>query len=280
MTAATRPAAHRAEVGKVVAFLRRDLLTLLSYRTAFLTDWLGLVVQVVLFSFVSRLVDPATLPTFGGAHPSYLEFVTVGIAVSAFMNVGLSRVMEVVRSEQMTGTLETLLLSPSALGTVLVGSTAFQALYVPVRIGAFLALVGVVFDVSFAWSSLPAAIPVVTAFVPVVWGLGLVAAALVLTFRRGGGAVGALTAVLGAASGAYFPVTLLPGWAQWLMQFNPVTLTLTTVREVVLGGAGWSAVLPVCAILIGTAVGTVTLGVVAFRLALRREVRRGTLHLY
>ena len=66
-----------SELRKVPAFLRRDVLIMLSYRLAFISDWLNLFLQVVLFYFIGRMVDSSTLPTFNGTRVTYIEFASV-----------------------------------------------------------------------------------------------------------------------------------------------------------------------------------------------------------
>lgn len=268
------------EARKIAAFFRRDLLVLLSYRLAIVTDWLSLLFQAALFAFLGRMVNPEVLPAVSGRPVSYLEFVTIGIAVSGFVQVGLGRVVTVIRNEQMMGTLESLLLTPTSVATIQLGSAIYELVYVPVRTVVFLILVAAIYEVGFAFDNLGAALAVIAAFIPVVWGLGLASAAAVLTFRRGAGAVGFGVAALTATSGAYFPVQLLPAWAQILMQYNPLTITLDAARDALLGGMGWSQIAPDVLILLPMAAVSLATGTAAFRLALERELRRGTLSLY
>lgn len=282
---AAAPAVERlrallSELRKVPAYFRRDLLITLSYRFTLVTDWLGLLVQIALFSFVSRMVDPRTIPAVEGQPVSYLEFVTIGIAVTGFVQVGLGRVVAAVRGEQMTGTLEALLTTPTALGTMQLGSAIYDLVYVPIRTIVFLGLVALLYGVHIAFSNLGPALVLLAFLLPVVWGMGVLSAAVVLTFRRGSGVIGFGATVLTATSGAYFPMELLPGWAQWLMRYNPLTISLDATREVLLAGAGWDHILPTLAVLAPMAVVSLTVGAIAFRLALQRELVRGTLHLY
>jgi ABC-2 type transport system permease protein len=110
------------EVRKLPAFFRRDLLVTWSYKLQFFTDWINLIGQVVVFYFVSGLVNPSAMPSYGGTQVSYLQFVTIGIAVTSFLQVSLARVTAAIRNEQLQGTLETLLLTPTAPATFQIGS--------------------------------------------------------------------------------------------------------------------------------------------------------------
>jgi ABC-2 type transport system permease protein len=117
-------------------------------------------------------------------------------------------------------------------------------------------------------------------FVPFVWGLGLIAAGVVVTFRRGGGVIGVTMAMLGLASGAFFPLALLPGWLQAVAEANPVAIAIEGTREALIGGTGWSDVGTAVLILVPLSAAAVLAGVVVFRTALAREYRNGTLGLY
>jgi ABC-2 type transport system permease protein len=276
----TRRAAAVEELRKLPAFFRRDLLVMWSYRLAFFTDWLNLLMQVVVFFFVGRIVDPGRLPIYAGTRATYMEFVVIGIAVTSFMQISLGRVVTAIRAEQLQGTLEALLLTPTASATLQLGSVVYELAYVPVRMIIFLALATGIFGVSFTYSGLLPALAVLVVFIPFVWGLGVLSAAGVLTFRRGIGAVGFGATILTLSSGTYFPLSVFPGWVRSLAGLNPITLAVQATREALIGGAGWAETWPTVLVLIPVGAVSMAIGLAAFRLALARERRRGTLGLY
>ena len=102
-------AAARQELSKLPAFARRDFLFAWSYRVAFFSDWIGLAVQAVLFSFVGRLAKQSALPSFNGHQTSYMAFAMVGVAIGVFLQLGLDQIATGMRQEQLMGTLEPLL---------------------------------------------------------------------------------------------------------------------------------------------------------------------------
>ena len=114
----------------------------------------------------------------------------------------------------------------------------------------------------------------------VVWGIGSVASATVLTFRRGSGVIGVGTFALTFSSGAYFPVGLFPGWVEKVAKWNPIAVAITGMRDQLIGGAGWGDAVTVLAKLVPMSGISLLLGLYAFRLAMRRERRLGTLGLY
>lgn len=268
------------EVAKLPAFVRRDFLVALSYRAAFVGDVVSLATQLALFYFVAKMVDESVLPSYGGSRAGYLEFVVVGIAVGAFVQVGLGQVATVVRNEQLMGTLDSLLVTPTSTGTVQIGSVAFDLVYIPLRTILFLGATVALFGLDLSAGGLVPSVVVLLVFIPFVWGLGLLGAAVVFTFRRGGGVTVLVGTLLALGSGAYFPLGVLPGWAESLAQANPVAITIEGMREALIGGGVWPAFWEDLVIVAAGSAVTTFVGVLALRWALRRERARGTLGLY
>jgi ABC-2 type transport system permease protein len=268
------------EATKIAAFLRRDWHVALSYPMASAFSVVSLVVQALLFALIGRLVDPGRLPVYGGTHATYAEFVAVGLVVGLVVALMLERVATVLRQEQLQGTLEALLLTPTALGTVQAGSAAFELLAVPLHAMVLLAVIALTFGLRLHLEGVLPAVAVLVAFVPFVWGLGLAGAGAILTFRRGAGLVGLAATAMGITAGAYFPISVLPGWLETIAAANPLGLALEGVRETLIGGAGWSAVDQRLAVLVPLSAAAMALGVFVFRLAVERERRLGTMGMY
>jgi ABC-2 type transport system permease protein len=267
-----------SEAAKVPAFVRRDFLEAWSYRAAFISDAINMTLQALLFYYIGRIVDPDALPSFGGGQISYFEFVVVGIAVAMVVGVGLFRAARAFRNEQLMGTLEVLLMTPTSAATIQFGSVVYDLLYVPVRTGLFFLAVTLAAGVDINTAGIPPAVVTLLCFIPFVWGLGILYAASTVTFKVAGG--GFLVSILTMTSGAYFPLSVLPGWVQTLSELNPMTLAVEAMRESLLGDGGWSDVGTALLVLAPASLVTLALGILAFRVALLRERRRGTLGLY
>jgi ABC-2 type transport system permease protein len=268
------------EVRKLPAFVRRDFLVAWSYRLSFVSDIVNLAGQIVVFYFIGLLVDPSVLPRYGGSEVTYLEFAAIGIVVGLFIQFGLDRVSAAMRGEQLMGTLEAVLVTPTSPATIQLGSVAFDLVYIPLRTAAFLGGITLAFGLHFSASGLLPALLLLVAFIPFVWGLGVLTAALLLTFRRGGSFVGLGVVVLGLLSGVYFPLDLLPSWLTPIAEGNPVALAIEGMRDALLGGATLADVGTTVLLLIPLSALSLAIGLGAFRLAVRRERRLGTLGLY
>jgi len=253
---------------------------MLSYRMASVAELAGVAGQAIALSFVGRLIDPARLPVYGSTHADYLEFVVIGIAMNMIVILMLHQLAMAIRNEQLAGTLESLLVTPTRLTTIQAGSAAFQLLFVPLRMALFVGALGIVFGLHYHASGLLPSAVILLGFLPFLWGLGLVGAAAILTFKRGNGALMTGGTVLGLASGALFPLTLFPVWVRTVAQANPLAIAISGTRQALIGGTGWASVGTDLIELVPLALVALTLGAIAFRLAMGRERRLGTLGLY
>jgi ABC-2 type transport system permease protein len=274
------PAFVLGEFAKTRAFLRRDLLIALSYRAIFISDLVGVAFMATSFYFVGKMLDPGKLPAFNGVRVTYMEFILIGLALGAFIQIGLARVTSALRNEQVTGTLEALLMTPTAPATIQVGSAAYDLVYVPIRTAVILLVGALAFGLDFRAGGIVPALLVLLLFIPFVWGLGLVGAGAVLTFKRGGSAVHFGSMLMLLASGTYFPLELFPHSVASVAEFNPMAIAIDGMRQAMLGGAGVLDVASHLALLAPMSAASLLVGGWAFAAGLRREQRRGTLGLY
>ncbi len=268
------------DLPRIGAFVRRDLLTALSYRTAFVADMATLLAQALVFAYVSKLIDPGRFSVQSGTSSGYLAFVTVGIAVAAFLGLGVGRLNGVIGAERFMGTLEPVLMTPTGLVTLQMGWLAYDFLYVPLRAGLFVVMMALFFGLDFQPGGALPALAFVVAFLPFVWGLGAVNAAATLVFRRGGILTGVGAFGLTFTSGAYFPLELFPGWVQSLARANPVALAVDGARRSLVEGAGWSELVASLALLGGLGAAMALVGTRLFARCLRRELHGGGIGLY
>lgn len=276
---ASRPAVL-GELAKLPAFLRRDLLVAWSYRLSFVAEWATLAIQAGTFYYVSKLVSPNALPSYAGVHSSYLQYVSIGIVVTALLQLSLGKIAAGMRSEQLMGTLESLLLTPTASATIQIGTVIYDFLYIPIRMAIFLVVIAVAFGLHFDPAGVLPSLLLLVALVPFAWGLGIANAAATLTFRRGGSPAGIVMTLLALGSGAYFPVGVFPRPVAAVFAHTPIAIALDGVRRALIGREGWTVVDSSVLILVAYSAVSLVGGLVAFRLALRREWKRGSLGLY
>lgn len=222
---------------------RRDFEINRSYRTAFVLDLFWGAIDVLFYYYVSRIVGVSP-ETDLGAAPSYFAFALAGMAISVVILSATTTISGRIREEQLTGTLEFICANPVRSSEVALGTAAYPFMYASVRVGVYL-VVGVAFlglsagDVN--WAGVAVIVPL-SAFSML--GIGVLAGAATVVFKRGGSVVTVAVFGMTFISGALFPIELLPAWLQPLGQAMPTAAALDGLREALYGGGGvWSAAL-------------------------------------
>jgi ABC-2 type transport system permease protein len=212
------------------AFFKRDLLIETGYRLSFTLQLLGIVPVILMFFFLSRLVNgvaPGPLSAYGG---NYFPFVLIGIAVQNYLTVSISGFSSSIRESQLSGTLEAVLAAPVKLPVFLMGSTAYSFVFNSLRIFLYLLVGGFFFGAPFHWSRI---IPVLATLLLIITSfaaLGIVSASFIILFKRGNPINWGISVLSWLLGGVYYPVSILPEWLQNLASFIPMTHALELLR--------------------------------------------------
>ena len=186
----------------------------------------------------------------------------------------------VVRSAQLSGTLEALLVTPVSVPTILFGSSLYSLLFQVFRtalhLGVALAFFGLTLGRVNAAGVLAVGFLTVLCFLSV----GVLSASFILVYKTGNPFSWILGTVSGLLGGVVFPVALLPPWIRWVSSLLPVTYALDGMRKSLLASVPFAKVLPDVAALAAFDALLLPLGLVAFRLAVRKAKKDGTLSHY
>ncbi len=262
---------------KLWAFLLRDLQAQVSYRLAFLLQLSGMLFTVLALYFVAKMVDPGT-KGLDGIPP--FEWMLVGLAFQFYFSTALYSFSAKIRSEQMLGTLEAMLVSPTPTSVVIFSSAAWDFVYGGLRVALYLGAAVFLFGVRLhANNLLGLGLGIVLTLLSSA-GLGILSASFILYFKRGDPVNFLLSGLTTFFGSVLFPVEQLPEWIRPVSDYLPITWSLRVVRGALLAGETFSdleqellrlAVLT--AILLPT-------GLVCSRFAIRRAKREGTLVQY
>ena len=131
--------------GILTAFIRRDFLIEVSYRTSFMLQLFGIFFLIIIWKFISGVINPeAGTPGLEGVD--YFSYVVLGLAFFHYLSATITAFSSKVRNEQMTGTLEAMLVTPTSAGTVVLGSALWIFLRTTVTVVGYL-VVGFLFGV-------------------------------------------------------------------------------------------------------------------------------------
>ena len=263
----------------MAAFIRRDLREALTYKFSFLSSLVGILLSSATFYFVAKLVPSSTpsLASFGG---DYFSFAVVGVAFAGLLGMFQEGLASVVRGAQLSGTLEALLVTPVPVPAILFGSSLYALLFQVFRtvlhLGVALAFFGLALGRINAAGVLAVGALTVLCFLSV----GVLSASFILVYKTGNPFSWILGTVSGLLGGVVFPVALLPPWIRWVSSLLPVTYALDGMRKSLLASASLAQVLPDVAALAAFDALLVPLSLVAFRWAVRRAKKDGSLSHY
>src|SRR4030095_4230577 len=112
---------------RIFAFVARDFRLYVSYRMQFFLSILSVLTIVTIFFFISKIFAGFTDPKFSQWQDPFAAQLT-GLAVLNYFMKGFSSLANSIRQEQMQGTLESVLLTPINVPTVVVASSAWDFL--------------------------------------------------------------------------------------------------------------------------------------------------------
>ena len=260
---------------KASAVFRKDLLLAVAYRANFISSWISIVVQVVTFYFISKLVgSSSTFGTDGRAVP-YFDYVAVNLAFMQFQSAAIGSFQRAVRGDQMMGTVEAIIVTPTSLPLLVLSSGLYAfaitfvqiAVYFGVAIPLGLDLHRINFETTATFLALT-----VCAMSPI----GVLAAASIMAFKQEPPTsllVGGIATLFG---GVLFPIAKLPAPLQVVSWFLPITHSLGGLRGAI-GGSTVSAYLGDAIWLTAMTVIFLPLSLVVFAAAVRRAKLDGTL---
>jgi ABC-2 type transport system permease protein len=254
------------------AVIRRDYYVFLSYRTRLVSQALTSVFSLTLFYYVSRLVHVEGFTT----PDRYFGFVVVGIALIGVLYSCFS-VSETIRQELVAGTFERLLLSPFGGVRGAVATAIFPLAYAFLMSSITLTVGALVFGLELHWSTVPLALPALflalLAFLP----FGLFFTALTIATKQANVGASWIIALLSIVGGLYFPIALLPAWAQLASEVQPFTPATELLRNLLVGAPMEHSVGGALAKIVGFAEVLVPLSLYALYRAIRLGQRRGTI---
>ena len=262
---------------KIWAFLVRDFLSDVSYRFAFVLQLGGMFFAVAVFFYGSRMIDPKTAG-LEGTDP--FPWLLVGIAFQTYFSTALYSFAEKVRSEQVLGTLEAMLVSPTPTSVVIFSSTAWDFTWGALRLFVYLFCAVFVFGVKLnVQSPLALALGMGLTLLSSA-GIGMLSASFILYFKRGDPINFLLSMGTMFFGNVIFPSKLLPHPIQWVSDWLPMSWSLQVVRGALLSGASFGDVAgPIGRLAILTAV-LVPAGLLGARVAIRKAKREGSLIQY
>lgn len=239
----------------------------------------GLAILLTTSSFflVSKLFAGQNITQLAPYGGDYFPFVLIGIALTDYLTVSSTSFANEIRNAQIMGTLESLLVTPTSIITILLSSFTYKLLSSSIRTLSYLLLGIFMFGIHFsAVHSGALLISFILTLLPFI-GLGLFSAAFIIVLKRGS-PISMLMAMSGSLlGGVLYPVAVLPTWLKPLSALLPVTHGLEAMRQILLQGAGLEEIMQQLYYLLIFSVIFMAVGIYSTHKALRIARQEGSL---
>lgn len=220
----------------IFAVAKKDLSSLFRYPT-----W---IISILIWPLIFPLMyivsaigfsgpDRSGLSTFKNATGTadIIGFIVIGTMVWMAVNLTMWNFGGYLRNEQMKGTLESNWLCPINKFAFLIGggiiSIVLSLIFSIVSVVEYRLIFGVHFTGNvFEW------ILIFLTIMPAVFGLGMVFASLVLWAKQVNAMVNVVRGIMMILCGITFPISIMPGWMQFLAKFMPFTYGIEAARQV------------------------------------------------
>jgi len=259
---------------KMWAFIKRDFESEVSYRLAFVLQVGGMFFSLLAFFYMTGMIDPDSAG-LDGIRP--FDWMLVGLSFQFYFSAALFSFSQKIRGEQMLGTLEAMLVSPTPTSMVIFSSAAFDFTYGAIRVMIYMAFAVLVFGVKLYATGLGAfALGAVLTLLSSA-GLGILSASFILYFKRGNPINFLLSGATTFLGSVFFPIEQLPAWIQPASNYLPVTWSLRIVRGSLLQGKGFAELQrELLALAVMTAV-LLPSGLICSKFAIRKAKLEGSL---
>ncbi len=279
MTALAR--AHpglRADLRRLVAVAHREWKVAASYQFQIGLSFGHTLLFAISFYFIGEFVgQPAALQDSGAG---YFEFALVGVIATSVVDLAVREFSAIITEEQESGTLEMVLATPTPIWTVLGGGVVVSAVFTAIEV-LILSVFGFVLVGSApSFGAIMLSIPLLVLMFLAFSSVGISAAAIIVIVKRGDPLAGPISQLTGLVSGAYYPISVLPGWLQPASWFLPATWTLRGVRALTIDNAGAADIVDELAILSLMVVVSLPLSLWFFERAVGAARTAGTLSNY
>lgn len=235
--AARAPLPPIRPIAVATASLRRDWKSARSYRFPLVLTGIQLFASLASYFFLGRLVGHGVVSSVGAQlHQGYFAFAIFGTTLLSIVGTTLTTFARRLRTDQTTGTLEALLISPSPAWLVLPASASYELVFSGITslitVGLASAFFGLRLDATSA--SAAAGMLGILGSLVLFCALGIAFSGFILVFKRGDAAISLVTSAFSLLGGVLYPIQLLPTALRVIAEGLPFTWALEILRGALL----------------------------------------------
>jgi ABC-2 type transport system permease protein len=218
---------------KAIAIIKRDLLSAMRYRGAFVMGAAGAIMEIAGLYYLSRAIGPGFRPDGMESYP----FLLIGAGFYTFLVMGISSFVTATQDAQQAGTFE-VLMSTSSSPLLIALLSAISTFLITGLTFFFYLLAGLwIVPLRLPPSNLAVCLLVFAISAGIAVAIGIAAAAVQVSVQKGSAVVWLLGSAVWLLTGALFPVSALPRFLRSVSMLIPLTHSVYAMRLAVLSGA-------------------------------------------
>ena len=220
---------------KALWFIKRGYLLQMSYKFDFFLRMFFMLFNILTYYFIAKMMGDAAakyLEPYGG---DYFSFVLIGMAFSGYLMISLRSFSESVRDEQMMGTLEAMLVTPTRTSSIIALSSLWSFIFASFRVLIYL-LVGVILGVDMSRANIGGALLILILTIICFSSIGILSASFIMVFKKGDPINMLLMGTSELFGGVLFPIEVFPDWLQSISHILPITYSVNGMRHALLQG--------------------------------------------
>lgn len=265
---------------KPLAFIKKDFLVESSYKLSFLFNLFGVLTSILSYYFINKLFGYRLVSHLEEFGVNYFSYVLLAMAFFSYVGVGLGSFSNRIRVEQLQGTLEPLLLTPTKIPTILFSLALWNLLIATLDMALYVAMGIFIFKISFANINILSILVILILTIISFSGLGILSASFIMVFKQGNPVAWLINSLEGLIGGVYFPITILPNWLQFLAHFFPITYAIRAIELAVYQGYALSQLTKEIGFLMLFSLILLPLSFVSFKFALKKARQQASLGQY
>jgi ABC-2 type transport system permease protein len=218
------------EAEKIYYFIKRDIISFSTYKTNMALMVLSALFGALSYAYLGSNADMQRVLQL--YNISFTTYLLIGMAFSTYIGQALTLVQKTINP----WSLEEVLVSPTGLGTFIIGSSAWGFIWSTIVVAIYLAVgslaFGVVLSINVAGTVLVLGLGIGTLI-----GFSMIGAGILILIKQGDPVtwlIGILTSVFG---NVLFPPQVMPYQLQIVSYFVPQYYFFTAIRLMMIG---WS----------------------------------------
>lgn len=221
---------------KVFALLKKDFLLESSYKLAFIMNIFSVCASLLIYFFIDKLFGSNLNPYLEKFGVNYFSYVLLSMAFFSYIGVGIGSFSARVRFEQLQGTLESLLLTPTKTEIILFSMTIWNIIFATIDILIYFIFGVFLFKINFSNINLVSTFTTIILTIISFSSLGILSASFILVYKRGNPTAWLISTLEGVIGGVYFPISVLPNYLQILAHCLPITYAITAIQLAIYQG--------------------------------------------